>query len=63
MSIFSEIDMVIVDSMVSGDSSSKIVETLIRDYQIDQKYAQKMIDQYMFDYQNDFESNFEIEYE
>ena len=60
MSIFSQIDIVISDSVASGDTSSKIVETLIRDYRIDQKYAQEMIDQYMLDYQNDFESKFEI---
>lgn len=63
MSVFSEIDMIISDSIVSGDSSSKIVDTLIRDYNVDMSFAQKMVENYFDDMQNDYESKFEIEYD
>ena len=63
MSVFSEINMVISDSIVSGDSSSKIVDTLIRDYNIDMSFAQKIVESYFDDMQNYYESKFEFEYD
>lgn len=59
MSIFSEIDMVIVDSIVSGDSSSKIVETLIRDYNINMKFAKKLVENYFNQEQNEYEAEYD----
>jgi hypothetical protein len=63
MSVFSEIDIDISQAIVSGDTSSKIVETLVREYNLSQKFAQELIDNHIFDYQNDYESKFEIEYD
>lgn len=63
MSVFSEIDIDISQGMVSGDTSSKIVETLVREHNISQKFAQELVDNHIFDYQNDYESKFEIEYD
>jgi hypothetical protein len=63
MSVFSEIDIDISQAIVSGDTSSKIVETLVREHNLSQKFAQELIDNHIFDYQNDYESKFEIEYD
>ena len=59
MSIFSEIDMVIVDSIVSGDSSSKIVETLIRDYNINMNFAKNLVENYFNQEQNEYEAEYD----
>jgi hypothetical protein len=63
MSVLSEIDIDISQAIVSGDTSSKIVETLVREHNLSQKFAQELIDNHIFDYQNDYESKFEIEYD
>ena len=63
MSVFPEIDIDISQAIVSGDTSSKIVETLVREHNLSQKFAQELIDNHIFDYQNDYESKFEIEYD
>jgi hypothetical protein len=63
MSVFSEIDIDISQAIISGDTSSKIVETLVREHNLSQKFAQELIDNHIFDYQNDYESKFEIEYD
>lgn len=63
MSVFSEIDIDISQGIVSGDTSSKIVETLVREHNLSQKFAQELIDNHIFEYQNDYESKFEIEYD